>query len=221
MTTTEKKAKPILFSGPMVRAILDGKKTQTRRVVDGCVERGGAYSEEAWCRGDMPKASYSAGELVYVREAWRPYAWHEGRPFVIEYADGTHREMQTEYHDDDWLADWEERQLIRISKEMKKAGIEPDADGLYESNAALPWRPSIHFLRGMARITLEVTGVRVERVQEISPADCVAEGLPYVHPAHRDHFIELWDSINAGRGFGWDANPWVWVYEFTVAEVRK
>lgn len=90
------------------------------------------------------------------------------------------------------------------------------------------WRPSIHMPRWASRITLEVTGVRPERIQDISPADCRAEGIEVfagdqlIEPGHdrvtdaiyRDQFAKLWNSINAKRGHGWDANDWVWVVEF-------
>ena len=86
---------------------------------------------------------------------------------------------------------------------------------------AAKWRPSIHMPRWASRLTLEVTGVRVERVQEIGEYDAVCEG---VSPSIRgvlnddcptiDEFHRLWDSINDKRGYGWDVNPWVWVVEF-------
>jgi hypothetical protein len=72
--------------------------------------------------------------------------------------------------------------------------------------------------RWASRLTLEVTGVRVERLQEISEADAIAEGIPAFKPSPskipRLHYASLWDSLNAKRGFGWDKNPWVWVVEF-------
>jgi hypothetical protein len=88
-----------------------------------------------------------------------------------------------------------------------------------------PWRPSIHMPRWASRITLEVVAVRVERVQDITEADARAEGIAaYVEygggsvetliQGNRHSFRELWDSINASRGYGWDANPFVWVVEF-------
>ena len=81
------------------------------------------------------------------------------------------------------------------------------------------WTPSIFMPRWASRITLEITGVRVERVQDISEEDARAEGIPDEYRAghriyYRPRFKTLWDSINAKRGFGWDSNPWVWVVEF-------
>jgi hypothetical protein len=83
------------------------------------------------------------------------------------------------------------------------------------------WRPSIHMPRWASRITLEVTDVRVERVQEISEEDAKTEGVTpsivgewWDHLKYRAGFQTLWNSINEKRGFGWDENPWVWVVEF-------
>jgi len=91
------------------------------------------------------------------------------------------------------------------------------------------WRPSIHMPRWASRITLEVTAVRVERVQNITPEDCQAEGVrceqhyegignPCDEVRLLHAFQDLWNSINAKRGFGWDANPWVWVVGFKRLE---
>lgn len=82
----------------------------------------------------------------------------------------------------------------------------------------VPWRPSIHMPRWASRIMLVVSGVRVERLQDISKADCIAEGvenLEDVHAGWHQYFAARWDSIYDARGFGWDKNPWVWVVEFT------
>ena len=78
------------------------------------------------------------------------------------------------------------------------------------------WRPSIHMPKAAARIWLEVTDVRVERVQDITEEDAQAEGVDSLAD-----FIELWDKLNAKRGYGWDTNPWVWVIEFRVVETHE
>jgi hypothetical protein len=87
------------------------------------------------------------------------------------------------------------------------------------------WRPSIHMPRWASRINLEITGIRVERVQDITENDAQSEGVPSYEPddfpvagatygIYKDRFITLWNSINAKRGYGWDVNPWCWCIEF-------
>ena len=91
------------------------------------------------------------------------------------------------------------------------------------------WKPSIHMPRRFSRITLEIVAVRVERVQEITEQDAVAEGAAFMPAADlRDErltvpqlvFSHVWDSLYSKRGLGWDANPWVWVIEFAEATPR-
>lgn len=185
------KERPILFSGPMVRAILDSSKTQTRRVVKprkdlsvGCMLAPHELAGEANC-GDYSNSPYGQpGDRLWVRETFMQETQFE--PCAVRY----------------------------------RATDEPFVLGPPIGNIAKDWRPSIHMPRWASRITLELTGVRVERLQDISEADATAEGVDYdpedcpfagvrtaVH-AYRN----LWDKIN-GAG-SWDANPWVWVIEF-------
>ena len=95
------------------------------------------------------------------------------------------------------------------------------------TESGVHWKPSIHMPRWASRLTLEVKEVRVERLQEISQEDAQREGLrgPLIDPeldsivnqigvAPKESFSDLWDSINAKRGHGWETNPWVWVVEF-------
>lgn len=191
------KERPILFSAPMVRAILDGSKTQTRRVVKPCKDR--AFGAElAPCEiageinaGDYTHAKYGQpGDRLWAREA---------HAFV-----GT--------VDPGWL-------LYRASgyeAECARHGF----DKPYPDESTIKWRPSIHMPRWASRITLEITGVRVERLQDISKSDSVAEGI-FIHADFRNRddkygpvaaYCDLWESIN-GPG-SWDENPWVWVIEF-------
>jgi hypothetical protein len=196
------KERPILFSAPMVRAILSGSKTQTRRAIKpqpesehsgepywfvggcrawrirGCTEpnRSGSYNEIA-CPYGQP------GDRLWVREAWMDLRGVEGA----------------------------------IGKAMYRATFGNAPEGG-------KWRPSIHMPRWASRITLEVTGVRVERLQDISDSDAWDEGIDFeaytaaggCKDAPRVAFGNLWESINSPGS--WIANPWVWVVEFKKLE---
>ena len=207
--------RPILFSAPMVRALLSGVKTQTRRVVklvgadvieERVVGSGEATSEEpwpfsaTWSHGDAGSPWYACpygapGDRLRVRETWgvgtRPdpsEGWRDG----IEYR-----------ADDFGLGEHDDLPLHTVEV---PEGIDLDT---YRGK----WRPSIHMPRWVSRITLEVTGVRVERLFDCSTADAIAEGIDIqdgIDP--RLTFVDLWESIN-GAG-SWKRNPWVWVVEF-------
>jgi hypothetical protein len=196
------KERPILFSAPMVRALLDGSKTQTRRIVKDT----GLYAIDAAIHGEevaqrelralATRCRYGApGDQLWVREA-----------FIHEPADYC----------------WEASVSIpsRPASTVYRADVTGDSAGA-------GWSPSIHMPRRLSRITLEVTGVRVERLQDISEEDAKAEGCcaeshqtpdsPMAptewngHTAVED-YAALWDSIN-GRD-AWNLNPFVWVVEF-------
>lgn len=228
------KERPILMSAPMVRAILAGTKTQTRRVVkpqpdvaewqaiqrmhgtgpDG--SRHGDWREfrvvgEDWPDGpeDSIFCPYGApGDRLWVRETWACFderAMLHRRPDAIHYA----------------------------------ASTSPQGDEI-RKEFGVRWRPSIHMPRWACRITLEVISTSVERLQEISEADAVAEGIERtvtgegwrrydadtgqeaagLHPCADpvSSYRSLWDSINGPDS--WDANPWVWVLEFSCGELR-
>lgn len=232
---------PILFSTEMVKAILDGRKTQTRRVIKnidkfdpGCLwdrrRIGQPIGEVEFFTSRHEKIEPPdgrPGDLLWVRETWRPWAWWEGERWVFQYRDGCRVEARTADMDhEDRQAEWEEKQWIKISEELTKAGHTPGDDDLYhfQGDPPLKWRPSIHMPRWVSRINLEVTGVRVERVQDISENDAKAEGVTLdevgsaidTYP-HKSAFNYLWDKINAKRGYSWDSNPWVWVVEFKRA----
>jgi hypothetical protein len=222
------KERPILMSGPMVRAILEGRKTQTRRVVTpqpkvGQAEpyeyrvakialmppRANGECEEQWlARGDdligpLPRCPYGVpGGRLWVRETWleldRDHYQEPGRPR-------------------DLLSD-------RYGK-PRRNGVAYRADTDSEGDAiraeyGYRWTPSIHMPRWASRLTLEITEVRVQRLQEISEEDAKAEGViargpgsPTLRPHQRD-FRALWNDINSKRGYGWDSNPWVWAISF-------
>ena len=194
---TDAKERPLLMQGDMVRATLADIKTQTRRVIkpqpdlisEGYPYRHApdepeGYDTERYKRIPCPYGQ--AGDRLWVRERWRPSARLE-RFYEIEYPDGTTREAD---------AGWE--------------GPSPSLDGaIYQPR----WKPSIHMPRWASRLTLEIVSVRVERVQDITEHDALAEGVDTNGgedwPLYC--FGKLWDRINAKRGFGWAENPWVWV----------
>lgn len=165
------KERPIIFSGEMVRAILDGRKTQTRRAVkmrDGAQE----YSVYDFRRDCCPYGQ--PGDHLWVRETW------------LEWTEGGCKETC-----------------------MYKADDDPRAQNFG------PWKSSLFMPRWASRITLEITKVRVERLQDISEEDAKAEGVVCQEVKNSvEAFKELWDSLRAKKGNGWETNPWIWVIEF-------
>lgn len=205
--------RPILFSGPMVRAILDGRKTQTRRVVKDQPEFGEKYAAHDPWFGEDGLWRWMHGVVCRERTAVRcRYGVVGDRLWVRE-------TFQYESKTGDF--EWDVKNcLIRYRATEPDAGPWVNAEDV-ESSA---WRPSIHMPRWASRLTLEVTGVRVERVQDISAKDAVSEACLPGRAGMRtialngvtafDAFRQTWDSLNAKRGYSWDANPWVWVLEF-------
>jgi hypothetical protein len=193
---------PVLFSAPMVRAILSGAKTQTRRVVKPCKDRDlGCVLAPCEIAGEVNAGGLrnsvygQPGDRLWVREA-----------FMHEPADYC----------------WEAS--VSIPCRPASTSYRADFDG--DSRGA-GWTPSIHMPRGLSRITLEITDVRVERLQDISEADAQAEGclLECMTPTGNDSgsaihgpggFMALWKSINGADS--WDANPWVWCVGFKRLE---
>jgi len=229
--------KPILFSGAMVRAILEGRKTQTRRVIKPQPSdeiddlHGGEFRKRAPYKTECPATGrnvgfgfqddddrfwhcpYGApGDRLWVRETWCPKA-DPLTSRLIYHSNGVGYQCH-------YRADGEE-----VFCDDVDGFTEWNKDGTFKS----PWKPSIHMPRWASRITLEITGVRVERLQEISQADAIAEGAPPSHRSidkvsqefgfpdfSRSWYAQLWESIN-GKG-SWEKNPWVWVIEFKRAD---
>lgn len=194
--------RPILFSGPMVRAILESRKTQTRRVV--------AFPR----RGAFVMVGSQDG-------SWSPFQSDDGESEIC--SDGCEHPMSCPYGvpgDRLWVR---ETHLVIGGKESKNPRVvyraSNDGDDAWLSPV---WTPSIFMSRRFSRLLLEVKAVRVERLQEISEADAEAEGVraqPILRAdepvtTHREQYGLLWDSINAQRGHSWESNPWVWVVEF-------
>jgi hypothetical protein len=186
-------AKPILFNTEMVREILDGRKTVTRRVAkhsfDNLYKSACYYGKWNETYGKTPpeylvewyikiaaRPKYAVGDILYVRETW---AKAKNGYFYKEV--------------------WEKDDIADITK----------------------WKPSIHMPKEAARILLRIADVRVERLQDITEEQAKAEGICVITNnsgyMHRSKFASLWNSTVPKKDldrYGWKANPWVWVYEF-------
>lgn len=221
--------RPILFAGELVRAILDGRKTQTRRLVnhrrvgfiggagerDNPAEWGFADADgcwhvldrkaPAWTGSGVPHDSYrlacphgEVGDRLWVRESW----WHYKS------------------------AELEQAGFVGGTVTLLDSGpAHFHANEKFDPARYAIWRkrPSIHMPRWASRITIEITGVRVERLQAISNGDALAEGVAPLQMDHGDarlRFEGLWDSLN-GKRAPWSSNPWVWVLEFRKLEASN
>lgn len=220
---SEIKERPIIFSGEMVRAILDGRKTQTRRVIKpqpppetneccqvltdtSCWIFCDSGGEDSWRTTDEFKCPYGEpGDELWVREKFR-YCQVDDDHSIQFAADGLHREV-------DGIP------LPTNIRDVIVAKCLHDGD----SSAAFSWKPSIHMPRWASRIQLLITDVRVERVKDISEGDAYHEGVALPEPelqTYYSEFKQLWDSINGKKpGLTWDDSPWVWVVEFERIEV--
>ncbi len=218
--------KQILFNTEMVRAILMGQKTCTRRVVKGFIPDDAVWGYTAFtpkgyisCRGTFPvgygekffKLPYQKGDILYVRETWCRYGKLDDFDHVIE---GTE-----EYY---YLADGANPTPYNCFLVQR--------NGYDEYKDTPVWHPSIHMPKEAARIWLKVTDVRVERLQDIDGKGCVKEGIEE-EPLKDvgDEFVkgmfhDLWDSTIKKSDidrYGWNANPWVWVIEFERCEKQR
>lgn len=236
------KERPILFSGPMVLAILAGKKTQTRRQVKLREFQSSTTRGYDWTFRDrralwndvsaerlMELCPYGQpGDRLWVRETWgyRGAMWWGGKPdeikATVEYQADLARMQYTRPHRVGEVGiEGMPRQRCGKDCDGDPGGIHGDELRRYWRS----WRPSIHMPRWASRIDLEVTNVRVERLQAISAEDARAEGVekapshrvyPSKHAAvvstHTAGFEALWDRINGN----WAANPWVWVVSFNL-----
>ncbi|WP_261242779.1 ASCH domain-containing protein [Serratia entomophila] len=200
------KERPVIFNGEMVRAILDGRKTQTRRTLNWkrqpyteMAERDDGslwpWAEDGERGGDIwfPCPFGEVGDRLWVRET-----------FAVFDADWKHPGKPHDLRDGPW------------PNVVYPASVAKIPDGTC--------RPSIHMPRWASRIALEITAVRVERLNDISEEDAKSEGVKagicpgHEHMMHQVAFSELWQSIYGAEN--WSANPWVWVIEFRRVEVR-
>lgn len=199
------KERPILFSGAMVRAILAGRKTQTRRIVKPQPETE-HDGEPYWFVG-----GYRAWQYRETKDILR----RGGNVLKCPYGQPGNRLWVREKH--------------ALENRYRNVWCRYEADGercvvpapTFVNVARPGWRPSIHMHRWASRITLEITGVRVERLKDISHEDAISEGVEFAGCADlrkerltipQHIFANLWESLN-GEG-SWELNPWVWVIEF-------
>lgn len=192
--------KPILFNTEMVRAILDGRKTCTRRIVKDGIPDDAMWGYTAFtpkgyisCRGVYAdgygegffKLPYQPGDILYVRETW-------GHPISLN----------------------SDKQYVFRADKIAESGFKNDSH---------IWHSSIHMPKKAARIWLNVTNVRVERLQDMTDDDAEAEGC-FDYTSTALGFPDVWDSTIKKSNldsYGWDANPWVWVIEFERCEKPK
>jgi hypothetical protein len=208
-TSPQSKERPILFSAPMVCAILDGRKTVTRRPVKvqprsradiGSYGKGQPFIRNPDVTKRNPECPFgNPGDRLWVRETW--------------YCD----------HNEVMCGPYLKPDDLDVSEARDDGTLVYAADGLTPYEADQPvWKPSIHMPRWACRILLEITDVRVERLQDISRSDIRAEGLQCppelasddVSPNYRDWYPAAWRELWESTGGDWDANPWVWVVEF-------
>ena len=222
------KERPIMFSGPMVRAILEGRKTMTRRVVkpvgnDGgfvLLDHGNGYWPYRSDDGESSMHTVKKGNKLYQNETPHscPYGQAGDQLWVREAFSGPH-----------CMDASDGCKAVPPSKWGDCSRIWYWADGNPTEGDWTRPRPSIHMPRWTSRILLEVTAVRVERLNDISQRDAIAEGAPPSHPSidrvssefgyqdfSRSWFGQLWESIN-GPG-SWAANPWVWAISFRMVQ---
>lgn len=218
--------RPILFNGEMVRAILDGRKTQTRRVIKF---KYGQHVDEDLDKPNGPMWLWQMDKYGEYHRWPCPYGQPGDTLWVRETVADVNSEMgPTLLYKDGRMVGWEDF-CTEFDRDYgagpsfhygKYPGMKNDWTAWWSDidlkGEGGHWTPSIHMPRWASRITLEITDVRVERIQGISGIDALAEGIESVYGKGSDitDFKELWDSINEKRGFGWDKNPWVWVINF-------
>lgn len=195
--------KGIIFSGPMVRALLDGRKTQTRRLLN-----------------PQPQCLTGRGKRIYADADWRK-SWRDGEDDDLPYAPGDRlyvRETWSHSGEGVWsIADAQMAMNGRALYRMDHEGPPP-----------LHWWPSIHMPRKFSRLWLGVTEVRVQRLQDISAEDAIAEGIgmgPPRDPRYYEQpgpgaavaaYAALWNSLHTKPGETWADNPWIVAVSFTV-----
>lgn len=206
--------RPILFSGPMVRAILAGRKTQTRRVVRGPIDFVGGIGQrgDLSCWGWSIEDDYGDRWAVLARDLDERHS-HGCVSIPCPYGSVGDRLWVKE----SWARRLDEDHLSPSQLSGHWAWYWADAQTCNTgcAGAAGRKRPSIHMPRWASRITLEITDVRVQRLQDIGELDAEAEGRHLDASEPLDYFPHTWDSIN-GKRAPWAGNPWVWAITFRV-----
>jgi len=234
------KERPILFSAPMVRAILEGRKTQTRRVVKCDYEIVDLATLERWARGLASNACF--GRTITEEDIAQKADQLKGRLHPVVTSGGNMVGLFSPYGqpgDRLWVR---ETHMLGLDPDIQVGAVAYKADGYVRGGLGdfelQKWRPSIHMPRWASRILLEITAVRVERLQDISEADALSEGIesltgdktiyhwdfPKPRPKHavsgyksaQSAYKELWAEINGRESL--DDNPFVWVVEFNSLE---
>ena len=190
-----RKARPILMNGAMVRATLDGSKTQTRRIMKPQPEVRPSSDGQHWWPSNLAQSMMSVEQFQQHPGIFDDLCPH-GRP-----------------RDRLWV-----REAFARTAVCQAPGQEwvVYREGDNRTDYGGPWKPSIHMPRAASRILLEIVSVRIERLHDISTADIIAEGLSTTLRGHdaecdlRDQWRALWDST----GGDWDANPWLWAISF-------
>ncbi|MBP1131311.1 hypothetical protein JOE25_002891 [Serratia sp. PL17] len=226
------KEHPVIFNGEMVRAILSGRKTQTRRtltdrqlqLIDLASQAGECYPLESGIDHANSQSYYrehcpfgQVGDRLWVRETWG----------VVSH----------DFDSDGWMIDWVPDRPATAIEEMPFGNGYYTGHAIYAADGAFSWgdddghgerscwKPSIHMPRAACRILLDITAVRVEQLKDISQSDAMAEGGPPSHPSidavsrdygfpdfSRSWFAQTWQHIYGEES--WSANPWCWVIEF-------
>ena len=208
--------KPILFNTEMVRAILDERKSCTRRLVKYDVEavlnspyhKAHPEVEDKQIISKLCNPPYHTGDILYIRETW---AWCPCWDCGLDVEEtGCGHEEEQRYNDE------KKEHGCYIYRASCEDNEYPSAD---------TWHPSIHMSKKVARIWLKVTDVRVERLQEMWASDVSKEGIYFTEPTTADEmlmaFAKLWNSTikkSDHDSYSWEANPWVWVISFERCE---
>ena len=189
------KERPILFNGHMVRATLNGRKTQTRRVMKVQPEEGEVLTSQFFARWTCPVGQ--PGDRLWVRETWYSDHCFE-RDYDLTSKTYVGKVLTRQECEREWRGKDDEHMYYRADVPSGRF-----CDAGYWAEPGTCWKPSIHMPRWASRLTLETTEVRVQRIQEISIGDLWAES--FREPGGLEEFKSFWD---------WELNPWVWAVSF-------